>query len=120
MITNISETVRNISARISVVDFELAKAYIQGAVHSYCNDNNNQTEISVRILFGGNNGDWAGTPLQCIYDYHLYVAKSKDAFASAANDVGWLFKRVLKEDEHRKFEFVRKETGSVYRFVGMV
>ena len=87
MIVKTNQTVRKISAKIQVVNIELAKAYIQGAVHSHCN-NNASKEISVRILFGGDNKNWGNTPLQCIYDYHRYVRMSKKPVDDAAKDVG--------------------------------
>ena len=113
MITKTNQTVRKISAKLPVVNLELAKAYIQGAVHSHCN-NNADKEFSVRILFGGDNRNWADTPLQCIYDYHRYVRLSKKPYDDAAKDVGWLFKSVLIGDI-RTFEYVGKDTGSIYK-----
>ena len=113
MITKTNQTVRKITARISRVDIELTKAYIQGAVHSHCN-NNADEEFSVRILFGGDNKNWTNTPLQCIYDYHKYIGKTKDPADAAAKDVGWLFKSVLIDDV-RVFEYVGKDTGSIYK-----
>ena len=113
MIVNTNNTIRRISAKISIVDTELAKAYIQGAVHSHCNNNPNK-EISVRILFGGDNKDWGGTPLQCIYEYHKYIKMAKRPAEDAAKDVGWLFKAILNDDE-RTFEYAGKDTGSIYK-----
>ena len=113
MIIKTNQTVRNITAKIPVVNIELAKAYIQGAVHSHCN-NNVGKEFSVRILFGGDNKNWANTPLQCIYDYHKYVRMSENPAEDAAKDVGWLFKGVLIGDE-RTYEYVGKDTGSIYK-----
>lgn len=108
-----NETVRAISAQIPVVLVELAKAYIQGAVHSHCN-NNADKELSVRILFGGENRNWANTPLQCLYDYHKYVNGAAKPAEMAAKDVGWLFKSVLINDP-RTFEYVGNDTGSIYK-----
>ena len=113
MITKTNQTVRKITAKISKVNIEFAKAYIQGAVHSHCN-NNAGKELSVRILFGGDNKNWANTPLQCIYDYHKYIAKSNSPADAAAKDVGWLLKNVLIDDV-RTFEYVGKDTGSIYK-----
>ena len=106
-----NQTVRRISAKIPIVDVKLAKAYIQGAVHSHCN-NNPDKPLSVRILFGGNNRNWADTPLQTIYDYHNAM-QAKNPVEQAAKDVGWLFKQVLKEDK-RTFKYLGKDTGSRY------
>lgn len=112
MIIKTNQTVRNLTAKIPAVNIELAKAYIQGAIHSHCNSNADK-EFSVRILFGGDNKNWANTPLQCIYDYHRYVRTSKNPAEDAAKDVGWLFKSLLISDE-RTFEYVGKDTGSIY------
>ena len=117
MIIRGNKTVRKISANISLLDIEVAKAYIQGAVHSDCN-NKKSKELSVRSLFGGDNGDWHDTPLQHIYDYHKYISCSKKPEKEAAKDVGWLLKSVLVNDKYRRFECVKKETGCVYLFCG--
>lgn len=115
MIINTNQTVRNITAKIPTVNIEFAKAYIQGAVHSHCN-NNAGKEFSVRILFGGDNKNWANTPLQCIYDYHRHMRRSENAAEDAAKDVGWLLKSVLISDV-RTFEYVGKDTGSIYKLI---
>ena len=106
-------TIKRISAKIPRINIELAKAYIQGAVHSHCNNNAN-SDLSVRILFGGDNTDWENTPLQIIYDYYLYIKNSNNPAKDAAKDVGWLFKEVLIKDK-RHFILVGKNTGKVYR-----
>lgn len=110
-----NSTVRNVSAKISIVELEVIKAYIQGAVHSFCNTRKKEP-ISVRILFGGNNRDWHDTPLQCIYNYHKYVCQSKNPASQSAKDVGWIFKDVLKNDK-RTFKYVGKDTGNIYEMV---
>ena len=76
----------------------------KGAVHSFCN-NNKDSELSVRILFGGDNSNWANTPLQCIYEYYKYIVCSKKPEKQASIDVGWLFKEVLNDDT-RIFKYV--------------
>lgn len=101
---------------ISEVEKIMAKAYIQGAVHSFCSNNKN-SEISVRILFGGENSNWTNTPLQNIYRYYKYIANSKNPEKQAAIDVGWLFKEVLFDDT-RVFEYVSKDTGNKYKHIG--
>ena len=108
--------VRKISAESSEVEVKLAKAYIQGAVHSYCSNNTNNRKLSVRILFGGNNGNWENTPLQCIYDYHKDIKQSKNPANDAAKDVGWLFKSVLLSDK-RTFKHIGKDTGNIYEYI---
>lgn len=113
MIENTSQTVRHISAKIPETEIALAKAYIQGAVHSHCN-NNSVMEFSVRILFGRDNRDCGNTPLQAIYEYHKDIKKAKDPAGDAAKDVGWLLKAVLTEDA-RTFEYVGKDTGGIYK-----
>ena len=112
MLENISTTVRRISAKISAEELALAKAYMQGAVHSFCGCNGDR-EFSVRTLFGGTNRDWSDTPLQWIYEYHKSAGKPDPAEA-AAKDVGWLFKQVLLDDV-RTFRYVRDDTGNVYQ-----
>lgn len=113
MIENTSQTVRKVSAKIPETEIALAKAYIQGAVHAHCSSDP-ASELSVRILFGGDNRDWGNTPLQAIYEYHKDIKKAKDPAGDAAKDVGWLLKAVLTEDA-RTFEYVGKDTGGIYR-----
>lgn len=113
MIENTSQTVRHISAKIPEAEIQLAKAYIQGAVHNHCS-NDPASELSVRILFGGDNRDWGNTPLQAIYEYYKDIKKAKDPAGDAAKDVGWLLKAVLTEDA-RTFEYVGKDTGGIYK-----
>lgn len=105
MFTNKNEKIYAISAKLTTVDVEFAKAYIKGAVHSFCNNNPNQ-RFSVRTLFGGQNSDWSNTPLEKIYQYHRYIAPKSDPAEAAAKDVGWLLKAALKEDKRRSFEVV--------------
>ena len=104
--------INRISAKLSPQEFELAKAYIKGAVHGFCKNNPNQ-EFSARILFGGENGDWHGTPLQRIYEWHCEAGTS-DPKERAAIDVGWLLKVVLHEDV-RTFVLTGKDTGQRYQ-----
>ena len=111
MIIDSNQTVYNISAKIPLINIIVAKAYIQGAVHSHCNTNHDKP-LSVRILFGGENRNWADTPLQIIYDYHKSV-QANDPAEKAAKDVGWLLKEVLIEDK-RSFKYVGKDTGNKY------
>lgn len=114
MMVDSNTKLRAISAKISKEELALAKAYIQGAVHGHCN-NSADKALSVRILFGGDNRDWGGTPLQCIYNYHEQSG-SDNPVKVAAQDVGWLLKCVLKEDA-RTFKYVGESTGSEYKFV---
>lgn len=112
MLINTNSTMRKISAELTEVELALAKAYIQGAVHSHCN-NCADKELSARILFGGDNRDWSKTPLQRIYEYYCNNGSEHPA-ADAAKDVGWLLKSVLDEDS-RTFECVGEDTGKKYK-----
>ena len=93
--------VRAISAKILNIDIEIAKTYIKDVVDDFCNKYP-QEKFSVRILFGGVNKDWNGTPLQKIYDYYILNGYSnKKAFKKSAIDVGRLLKTVLVEDKQK-------------------
>lgn len=103
------------SAKISTEDTELAKKYLQGAVHSYCKNNPGQA-FSVRDLAGGENKDWNGTPLQLLYNYHKAAGKTKEkAKRQAAIDAGWLLKAVLAEEESRCFVQSKGGRTKMYR-----
>jgi hypothetical protein len=91
----------------------LAKAFIQGAVYGWLNRHAKGDEFSVRILFGGDNTDWEGTPLQQIWDSHKANGKTNDeAHEQSAKDVGWLLKSVLAEDTTRKFNKIEGFTNT--------
>lgn len=115
MLTGDKARTYSISAKISGVELELIKLYIRASVNAVCNYDKN-AEFSVRTLFGGDNRDWGGTPLQKVFEYHFYVdGKSKDEAASrSAIDIGILLKSVLENDE-RTFELVRQDTGKIYK-----
>lgn len=115
MIKDIKNKEILISAKLESEQIKLAEAYIQGAIDCYCK-NNKEENFSVRILFGGDNKNWNNTPLQCIYDYHCN-RNAKDAYNSAAKDIGWLFKGILLNDTKRIFECVGKDTGNLYKMI---
>ena len=103
------------SAKLSTEETELAKRYLQGAVHSCCKNNPGQA-FSVRDLAGGENKDWNRTPLQVLYNYHIADGKTKEkAKKQAAIDAGWLLKAVLAEEEHRVFEQMQGPRSKLYR-----
>lgn len=116
MIKNNEKKIYNISADLIPVDEEIIKVYMQGAVYAFCNIKPNEP-FSARILFGGNNRNWNGTPMQKIYDYYIKEGKSEeDAHQSAAIDAGRLLKALLDRDS-RDFEIVGKDTGTLYKLI---
>lgn len=116
MIQGKKTKIYNISADLVPVDIEVIKAYMLGAVNSFCNVQPGEP-FSVRILFGGNNRDWHNTPMQKLYDYYLSQGKStEEAHQSAAIDAGRLLKTVLERDQ-REFAMVGQETGKQYKLV---
>lgn len=116
MIINNTKQIRRISAKLIPVDEEIIKVYMFGAVDAFCNVKPDEP-FSARILFGGNNRNWNGTPMQKLYDYQLKEGKTYDeAFDLAAKDAGWLLKTVLNDDA-RIFEIVGKDTGTLYKLV---
>jgi hypothetical protein len=73
---------------------------MQGAVYCWVK-NNDGKPFAVRDLVSSS---WEGTPLQVLYDRHVEKGKEHDAaFASAAQDLGWLVKSALDADQ-RKFK----------------
>jgi hypothetical protein len=93
------------------------KCYLQGAV--YCWVKNRKDEIfAARDLVGGENWDWKGTPLYCLYEKHYHAGKN-DAAAidEAGKDLGWILKSVLSEDK-RRFETHEKGLTKDYRWTG--
>ena len=103
------------SAKLSTDETNLAKKYLQGAVHSFCK-NNPGVAFSLRDLVGGENKDWRETPLQPIYNYHISLGKTeKKAKIQAAIDAGWLLKAVLEEEKARAFEQMQGPGAKLYR-----
>lgn len=106
---------------ISDSEKSLIKTFMQGAI--YCWIKNRMGEpFAVRDLMGGENFEWAGTPLHALYLKHISTGKGDDeAIKSAAKDLGWLTKTVLSEDK-RTFEAgkVGGPDGEVssYRWIG--
>lgn len=96
MILNANPKNIKIAAKLSGIDVEIIKIYIQGVIHGFC-QNNYDTWFSVRKLFGADNSDWSDTPLQKIYDYYR-LKQNENAKENAAKDVGYLLKQVLMED----------------------
>lgn len=103
------------SAKLSPEEMELAKKYLQGAVHSFCKNNPGEW-FSLRDLVGGENKDWGGTPLQPIYDYYISNGKTVEkAKKQAAVDAGWLLKTVLVGEGNRLFEQKQGPRSKLYR-----
>lgn len=103
MLINSNKRIYNISARLIPADIEIIKLYILSSVNAVCNvkqSNQTNARFSVSSLFGGNNRNWAGTPLQKLYDYYKSIGKSHDAaYKQAAQDMGKLLARVLADDK---------------------
>jgi len=117
MLKKNDKKIYRLSAKLIPVDEEIIKVYMQGAVYAFCNTNKNEV-FSARILFGGDNRNWGGTPMQKLYDYYIKEGKTEeDAHQSAAIDAGRLLKAVLERDQYRKFEIVGKDTGTLYKLV---
>ncbi len=103
---------RNISAKLSAADEELCKAYIKGAVHSFCKNNPDQY-FSVQTLFGGRNTIWSDVPLDKIYQYYVTEKPEQRADRQAGIDVGNLLKKVLDEDKQFSYE-LKEEKDNIF------
>ena len=114
LVKEYSGRIYNISADLPQQEIEMAKAYIRDAVITFCQNNPGQS-FAVRDLFGGENRDWRGTPLQAIYEYHA-AAGAANPRDNAGKDVGKLMKIVLsKEDGY----YIQSQSGKtkLYRKV---
>ena len=84
-----------------------AESFVQGAVYCWCVSRPNE-EFAVVHLFGNENKNWQGTPLQIIYDN--FAAENPDtAWNNARHSVGWLLKKVLHYDERRTFLLTQRD-----------
>jgi len=80
------------------------EAFIQGSVLTWITINPNEP-FHIGILYGDQNKDWAGTPLQRLYDNHINAGKSVDeAYKQAAMNAGTLLKNVLIGYEGKNFQ----------------
>lgn len=81
----------------------IIEAYIQGSVYCWCKNKKGE-KFYVRDLVGGDNTDWTGTPLLILYTRQIDNGKThEEAMEQAAKDIGWLFNKVLRDDD-RRFE----------------
>lgn len=87
----------DISAKITNDEKEKIFYFIQGAVYSYCKNCHGKS-FAARDLFGGENADWTGTPLEVLYNWHMNNG-SNNPVNSAGKDVGKLLKSVVENDE---------------------
>jgi hypothetical protein len=101
-------TVRRPSADLSERELERIKAFIQGAVYSYCKNCKGES-FSASTLFGGDNYYWQGTPLEVVYERHI---EDDDPVNRAGIDVGWILLDVLVSDK-RHFN---KKSGYVNEY----
>lgn len=107
MIISSNKKIVKISAKVSEKDLKLMEIYILGAVHGFTAAAGSKS-FKVRDLFGFDNRDWNGTPIQEIYEFYLKSESHEDAAEKAAQDVGKLLRKVLAED---KYEY-EEEFGS--------
>jgi len=114
MISNNTTKVYSTKAKLTAIEKESIKVYMLGAVRGFCNANPTKP-FSVRILFGGGNRDWHGTPMQSIYNYFLAQGYSEeDAATRAAQDAGYLLKETLLEDNYKTYKIDGKDTSVLY------
>lgn len=77
---------------------QLIRVYLQGHVYDWCKSNG-QNPFKACDMIGSINKNWAGTPLQVLYDHYLHRGRGEDyAYAQAARSAGWLLWQVLVED----------------------
>lgn len=110
------EEIRDVH-KLDKKDKELAKAFIKGAVYSWLNSHG-ETVFAIRDLFGKDNTDWTGTPLECIWHKNKNAGKNdEEAYEQSAKDAGWLLKAVLSEDTIRRFRVTKHGLSNGYSWV---
>lgn len=87
--------------------------FLQGAVYCWCKNRSGEW-FSMRDLMGGDNNEWAGTPLFVLYQKH--EDSSDDPVRQAGRDSGWLLKKVVREDE-RRFDTREANLIREYRWI---
>jgi len=84
---------------LTEIELKVVELFLQTAVDRWIKTRKGQF-FSANELVGSENTDWAGTPLQCLYEKHKKLGKNeKKVFNHAAIDLGWILKNVLFEDE---------------------
>lgn len=84
---------------ISDEQLEKIEIFLQGAVYSWVK-NQSGKRFAARDLMGGENLNWKGTPLLCLYDFQIKLGKDdEEAFKSAGVALGWILKDVLHKDK---------------------
>lgn len=85
--------------------------FIKGAVRAFCKNgdpnNGKYVTFELRDLFGGVNFDWDKTPMQELYNKYYNpnaFDPNKAAIAEAGKAAGRLLKRILFEEEGRKYK----------------
>ena len=97
---------------IADTDLQKIKAFLQGAVYSWCITRNDEW-FCARNFIGGDNYYWEHYPLGVLYFRHIDAGYDHDyAFDQAAKDAGKILKSVLQED-NRLFE---TEAGYTRRY----
>ncbi len=92
MLVNAGE-IRNV-LDVSDRDLSMAECFMQGAIYGHVK--NLDRPFAVRDLVGGDNFDWTGTPLSCLYDKHINNGKThEDAVTLAGRDLGWIVKKAI-------------------------
>ena len=95
-------TIRKVHG-VEDADLHKIKAFLQGAVYSWCITCKDQW-FCARDFIGGDNYYWEHYPLGVLYFRHIDAGHDHDyAFDQAAKDAGKILKSGLKEDS-RVFE----------------
>ncbi len=85
------------------IDMQKIRAFLQGAVYSWCITRKNEW-FCARDFIGGDNYYWEHYPLGVLYFRHINAGYSHEyAFDQAAKDAGKILKGVL-QDDNRVFE----------------
>ncbi len=115
MLKNVTVRPRSVFPDMSAEQLDNIKSYIQSSVDNFCRCNRKE-KFSVRILFGGENRDWNGTPLQAAFNYFQNMGfNHNESKKRAAVNVGYLLKFVLADDQKQTYERVGKDSGALYR-----
>ena len=106
-----SKKVTKEPAKVSVITNEQKMCildFLQGAVYCWCKNRTGE-EFALRDLVGGDNSNWNGTSLQCVYDgYHRENAAT--AITTAGQASGRLLMRCLMQDK-RNFNLIERDVN---------
>lgn len=116
MFTGNSDNIRVIEVHDLKRETEI-RAFLQGAVYAWCN-NNGKEVFTIHNILAFLNRNWISTPLEELYFRNLSDEKTEDeSIEQAGKEAGKILKKVLSDDK-REFHTVAGFRVREYSWTG--